>query len=221
MKFFRHFLILCLLFIIPWTHSELFKFRNFSLIHRKMESISMELCISGKLNPVVVSNDIRNVIGESLWTKKIIPTISVAENFGINNDSVTFSPKLLTYILSTNELQTVLQKIKSLPWWNIKSYFFIVEVSQICNDNNSWNILQIMWKMNFLSSLFICRDIDNTITLYTYNPYANYAPHPWQHVNTTFNQQGQQWTLFKKSDSSGISVKICFIEKLIKSQKST
>ncbi|KAH0534628.1 hypothetical protein KQX54_006019 [Cotesia glomerata] len=165
----------------------------------------MESCISEKLNPVV-SNDIRNVIGESLWSKKIIPTISIAKNFGISNDSVIFLPKFLTYILSTNELRTVLKKIKSLPWWNIKSYFFIVEVSRNCNDNDAWKILQVMWKMNLLSSLFICRDtllVLLTVTLYTYNPYANYAPHPWQHVNTIFNKKGQQWTLFKKLDSSG------------------
>ncbi|CAG5079180.1 Protein of unknown function [Cotesia congregata] len=132
----------------------------------------MESCISEKLNPVVGSNDIINVIGESLWTKEMIPTISIAENFGISND-------------------------------NIKSYFFIVEVSQECNDNDAWNILQDMWKMNLLSSLFICRDTDKTVTLYTYNPYAQYAPHPWQHVNSIFKKQGQQWTLFKKLYSSG------------------
>ncbi|KAH0557412.1 hypothetical protein KQX54_005617 [Cotesia glomerata] len=183
-----------------------------------LESISMESCISEKSNPVVlVSNDIINVIGESLWTKEMIPIISIAENFEISNESVIFLPKLPTYILSTNELQTILQKIKSSPWWNIKSYFFIVEISQECNDNDAWNILQDIWKINLLSSLFICRDTDNTVTLYTYNPYAQYAPHPWQHVNSIFKKQGQQWTLFKKLYSSGTSIKICSIKNFIRS----
>ncbi|CAG5095850.1 Protein of unknown function, partial [Cotesia congregata] len=160
----------------------------------------MTPCIFEKLNPVVMSNDIHEIIHES-WIDEGIPTILIGPSVQIDNSRTMFLPALPTYLLSTNKLQEVLRKVKSSSWWNIDSRFLIVDIFKNCD--NAWNILQIMWKMNLLSSLLICQDVDDSIALYTYNPYANYAPYPWQHVNTTFNERNQQWTLFKRHDFEG------------------
>ncbi|KAH0554108.1 hypothetical protein KQX54_007655 [Cotesia glomerata] len=165
------------------------------MIDQKVKSILLEPCIFEKLNPVVVSNDIHDIFHES-WIEEGIPTILISPSVQIDNRSTIFLPTLPTYLMSTNKLQEVLRKVKSSSWWNIDSRLLIVDIFEICND--AWNIFQTMSKMNLLSSLLICQDVDDSIALYTYNPYANYAPYPWQHVNTTFNERRQQWTLFKR-----------------------
>ncbi|CAG5095848.1 Protein of unknown function [Cotesia congregata] len=185
--------------IMIWTQSKSFQIMS-SMIDQKLESILLEPCIFKKLNPIIVSNDIRDIINAS-WIKEGVPKILIGPSVRIDNSSTMFLPTLPTYLLSTNKLQEVLRKVKSSSWWNIDSRFLIVDIFKICND--AWNIFQTMWKMNLLSSLLICQDKDDLIAIYTYNPYANYAPYPWQHVNTTFNERHQQWTLFKRHDSKG------------------
>lgn len=160
----------------------------------------MEPCIFNNSNPVVVSNDIHDIINHKSQIKGMLPRILIDENLKINNIEI-FMPQVPTYVLSTKNLQEVVQNIKLSSWWYIESRFIIVEILKNCDD--AWNALQIMWKMNLLSSLFVCRATDQSIALYTYNPYANYAPHSWQPVNATFNEQGQQWTLMKRLDSTG------------------
>ncbi|CAG5075293.1 Protein of unknown function, partial [Cotesia congregata] len=49
--------------------------------------------------------------------------------------------------------------------------------------------------MDLLSSFYLCLRSQNYIMVYTFNPFTNYAPHPWKEVEVT-NKPDPRWTSY-------------------------
>ena len=112
--------------------------------------------------------------------------------------------KLEVFLISISivtELQKVLQKLMTLQWWNHMAFFLIVYSSTSSNQDcsaASW-ILWIAWKRNLLNAKFICQHESKGPMIYSYNPYTNQAPIPWQVVSTHKILNGHPWTLLFRS----------------------
>ncbi|XP_057329230.1 uncharacterized protein LOC130670072 [Microplitis mediator] len=189
----------CFLLIISWAYAESSQNRSL-LIHQKMELTLSDACFFDNLAPVIVFDELKEIIYETLLINETMSMVFIDKNFKASDYQKLSFSKWPTYVLSSNQLQTILREMKSSSWWNIDSRFLIVETSnESCN--NAWNTLQLMWKNNLLSSVFICQYSDNSVALYTYNPYVNYAPYSWQKVKNPVNEQDSQWTLYKRLNS--------------------
>ena len=98
---------------------------------------------------------------------------------------------------SIPRLEQTLQKLKASPWWNHMASFLITDESspfdQVCS--NVFKILITAWKMNLLHAKVICHHKSKGPLIYSYNPYTNWAPVPWQLVKTYGTRNNHPWTL--------------------------
>ena len=98
---------------------------------------------------------------------------------------------------STKSLKQTLQVIKSSLWWNHMASFLIIDspmpLSHGCSK--AFQILSIAWKMNLLHAKFICHHESKGPLIYSYNPYTNQAPLPWQVEKTYRLENNHPWTL--------------------------
>ena len=98
---------------------------------------------------------------------------------------------------STTSLDKTLKIIKNTLWWNHMASFLIIG-SPTSLDNGcskTFEMLSIAWKMNILHAKFICQHESKGPLIYSYNPYTNQAPLPWQ-VGTTYGIKNEHpWTL--------------------------
>ena len=83
--------------------------------------------------------------------------------------------------------------------------FFIIDESspldQVCSK--AFNILSTAWKMNVLHVKFICHHESKGQLIYSYNPYTNQAPLPWQLVKTYRIKNNHPWTLLVRGYQHG------------------
>ena len=61
--------------------------------------------------------------------------------------------------------------------------------------SNAFKILSTAWKMNLLHAKLICHHKSTGPLIYSYNPYTNQAPLPWQLVETYRRKNNHPWTL--------------------------
>ncbi|XP_053593395.1 uncharacterized protein LOC128667257 [Microplitis demolitor] len=114
-----------------------------------------------------------------------------------------------SYILSVNSidtLKTLIGKLKLSSTWSITSIFLILGTAKVsCTD--AGKVLGLLWEQDLLLAYFLCKksvdDNDNdTITIYTLNPFTNYAPPLWQEaetINTVDDEcDNKKLTLYKQ-----------------------
>ena len=65
--------------------------------------------------------------------------------------------------------------------------------------SKAFQILSTAWKMNLLHAKFICHHRSNGTLIYSYNPYTNKAPLPWQLEKTYKKEDAHPWTLLVRS----------------------
>ena len=76
------------------------------------------------------------------------------------------------------------------------SFFIVDESKPLDRDcSNAFQTLSTAWKMNLLRAKFICRHESKGPLIYSYNPYTNQAPLPWQLVKTYRIKNKHPWTL--------------------------
>ena len=61
--------------------------------------------------------------------------------------------------------------------------------------SNAYEILSTTWKMNLLRAKLICHDEYKRPLIYSYNPFTNQAPIPWQVEKTYRRTNKHPWTL--------------------------
>ncbi|XP_057334528.1 uncharacterized protein LOC130673523 [Microplitis mediator] len=181
----------------------------YSLEIQKQMGETLESCFSDRLNTVITTADLIDVYQQASWHSINLNVIIIDDNYKSNN-TLLFPNSLPSYILPANsvqKLEATLHKLKSLPSWNIASLFLIISSSdnKNCDDDASSKVLELLWEMDLLSSFYICPDQptagnDDTklILIYTYNPFTNYAPYPWQEVFPLVDKPNERWTLFKQ-----------------------
>ena len=112
--------------------------------------------------------------------------------------------KLRSFVVTASsiiDLERTLENLKASPWWNHMASFLIIDESlqlqQGCS--NAFEILYTAWKMNLLHAKLICHDESKGQLIYSYNPYTNQAPLPWQLVKTYRIKNEHPWTLLVQS----------------------
>ena len=108
--------------------------------------------------------------------------------------------KLQTFLISIStvkELKENLQHLKSSQWWNHMASFLIIDnsTSSTKGCSRAFKILLTAWKMNLLYAKFICHRESKGILIYSYNPYTNEAPIPWQLETSRGITEQHPWTL--------------------------
>ncbi|XP_057320936.1 uncharacterized protein LOC130664835 [Microplitis mediator] len=158
----------------------------------------LKLCYAERSNPVVITKNLIDIIDEVSVDNIEFPVMAIDTNFK-SKDIQIFNPSYPLYILSTDsidQLQTLLNELKSTPTWSIISIFFIVGSIE-SNCRNASEVLQLLWTMELLSSFYVCIEPNNDKMIYTYNPYTNRAPEPWENVDL-IDKPNDRWTLYKQ-----------------------
>ena len=109
---------------------------------------------------------------------------------------------------SISRLKQTLQNLKTSPWWNHMASFVIIDESVPHDEScsNAFKILSTAWKLNLLHAKLICHHQSKGSLIYSYNPYTNQAPLPWQLVKTYTMKINHPWTLLVRryQDGQGI-----------------
>ena len=108
--------------------------------------------------------------------------------------------KLQNFIITASSIPRLkrnLQHLRTLPWWNHMASFLIVDESTLHDQDcsNALKILTTAWKMNLLRAKFICHCDFKGPLIFSYNPYTNQAPLPWQMAKTSRIKNNHPWSL--------------------------
>ena len=112
--------------------------------------------------------------------------------------------KLQNFVVTASSipnLQQTFHDLKTLPWWNHMASFLIIDDSSSLDQScsNAFTILSTAWKINLLHAKIICQHESRGPLIYSYNPYTNQAPFPWQLVKTYRIKNNHPWTLLVRS----------------------
>ena len=114
--------------------------------------------------------------------------------------------KLQNFIVtasSISRLKQTLQDLKISPWWNHMASFLIIDETSSQSCCNAFEILSTAWKMNLLHAKVLCHHESKGSLIYSYNPYTNQAPLPWQLVRTYKIKNKHPWTLLVRDYQKG------------------
>ncbi|KAH0567375.1 hypothetical protein KQX54_009121 [Cotesia glomerata] len=169
----------------------------FSLTYNLRKRL-LEFCFSDHLNPLVITEDLYDKINDIPWEIVEPPTIILDKNF-ISKKIQVFNSRHASYVLSDSgsihKLRTLFDNLKSTTTWSVESYFFIVDAKNFCE--NAHEVLKLLWKMDLLSSFYLCRKSDSgDLIIYNYNPFTNYTLYPWRNAETTSQEIAEKGTLF-------------------------
>lgn len=183
------------------------------------QSQLLELCFADRLNPIFISSELFELIYPTSIKTIETPIVVVDTNWEFKNAIFHHNsyPKYLLVGDTTEKLEFLLKKLKSSPFWSSKSKIFIVGTSEESCLRQASQFLEFLWTMDLLSSFYLCLTNQNYTMIYTFNPFTNYAPHPWKEVEVT-NKPDPRWTLYNLRfiQGMGLSFIFYFIEALIK-----
>ncbi|XP_057333768.1 uncharacterized protein LOC130672967 [Microplitis mediator] len=216
-------------------------FSNASIPAQVSEQLKFLLksCFADRLNPVIISEDLTDIAytettdpsDNVTFFETDYPIIVIDGNFRAKNVEPYYNPRYPTYVLSVKsvkKLEKGLRELASLSTWNVNSHFFIVRHNHNNCDKDGEKVLKVLWKMDLLSSFYVCLEpndnetiptnviADTRTMLYTFNPFSNHAPLPWQEIhrvkrliddNRPEQDQDKHWTLYKQSYSN--DTKLC------------
>ncbi|CAG5078036.1 Protein of unknown function [Cotesia congregata] len=172
-------------------------YRRSPTLHTQMGQL-FKLCYSHRLNPVVITTNLIDIIDELQVEDVNFLVMTIDRDFKAKDIRI-FIPDYPLYIVSTDstdQLQRLLNELKSTSTWNLVSIFFFIE-AEGNNCQNASQVLQLLWKFELLSSFYFCIEPHNDIMLYTYNPYTNRAPDSWTEVDAD-DKPDSRWTLYKQ-----------------------
>ncbi|XP_057327016.1 uncharacterized protein LOC130668647 [Microplitis mediator] len=160
----------------------------------------LKMCVPDRLNPLIVSNDLIDLIYPSSWAgDDYSTTIMLIDDYIKSNNIQLYNPAYPTYLISADsivESRSLLSNLQSSSWWNIISHFFVIENrDNLCKDSSK--VLQSLWKADLLSSFYICNDSINKTMVYTFNPFTRRAPNSWEEVDS-IDKPNDRWTLYKQ-----------------------
>ncbi|CAG5079112.1 Protein of unknown function [Cotesia congregata] len=157
----------------------------------------LEMCFADELKPVAVTVDLIDVVYEIPKNETAEPSIIVIDDHFLSKVIKEYYPRHPSFVLSGDSIDglgKIIREIKSAEIWNPKSLFVIVGTQ--CQD--SIDVLKLMWRIEAISSFFICQEKSTNETLiFTFNPFSNYAPEPWQQVEINGDSK-DRWTIFSQ-----------------------
>ena len=106
---------------------------------------------------------------------------------------------------SAKSLKQTLRFIKYSSWWNHMASFLIIDSPTPLEHgcSKAFEILSTAWKMNLLHAKFLCHHKSKGLLIFSYNPYTNQAPYPWQLEKTYRMKNKHPWTLLVRGYQEG------------------
>ncbi|XP_057339520.1 uncharacterized protein LOC130677017 [Microplitis mediator] len=161
-----------------------------------------QLCYANTSNPIAITENLAKTLHKNLADTIKAPVIIINDNF-ISKDIQLYYPTYPMYILSVTsqmELDALLSKLISSPFWSIQSAFFVIfETVKSCEED-SFQVLGLLWKLELLSCVVVCSTTGTGTSLYTYNPYTKRAPYPWIEIKMNwFDHHRRPVTFYKQS----------------------
>ena len=106
---------------------------------------------------------------------------------------------------SMRRLKRTLIGLKASPWWNHMASFLVIDESSSLGQgcSNAFKMLTEAWRMDLFHVKLVCHHKRRGTLIYSYNPYINQAPHPWQVVKTYRRKNKHPWTLLVRSYHDG------------------
>ena len=170
-------------------------------------------CYSNEVQTVGIAGPSASIVS-SFWSDETKAVIIVDESWRTTTTTTTTATtttagraiqetpyKLQNFVIttsSTTSLKKTLEVVKNTAWWNHMASFLIIDSPTALKDNGcfeSSEILSTAWKMDILRATFICQHESKGPLIYSYNPYTNQAPLPWQVEKTYRITNKHPWTL--------------------------
>ena len=125
------------------------------------------------------------------------------KNYTLNVSSVKFRPipaQTFHFVeLDPPLLESTLNGLKNGIWWNIHGKYIIECTLKSNTCEYAHSFFQIIWDFNILSVIFICRESNKDVMLYTFNPYSNHVPNGWTLVQLLQQSNGHPFRIFHRS----------------------
>lgn len=130
----------------------------------------------------------------------------------VNSDVVPswFRNKLQVFVVtatSSLEFQRILVDLKKSQWWNHMARFYVLDSSGKEDEcSRAFDLLWTAWMMNILGAKFICNNVDQKVSIYTFNPYTEDAPGPWRLEKTFEGVNTHPWALLVRNCCQNVNV---------------
>ena len=160
-------------------------------------------CYSDEVQIVGIAGPSANIIS-SFWSDEMKAAIVVDETsramMTAGPGTQGFRYRLQNFVVtasSSTSLKKTLQAVKNTLWWNHMASFLIIDSPMPLNNgcSKAFNILWTAWKMNILHATYICQHESKGPLIYSFNPYTNQAPLPWQVEKTYRVKNEHPWSL--------------------------
>lgn len=99
---------------------------------------------------------------------------------------------------SNATLSLILEGMSNSIWWNHEALFLIINKDLDNGCNIADLFLGTVWAFNILSAIYVCYNLDNHPTLYTFNPYTSLAPKFWN-KSEDVHFPNTHWSMFQHS----------------------
>nr|ACE75467.1 hypothetical protein GIP_L7_0060 [Glyptapanteles indiensis] len=174
-------IILCCLVLVNVSRSEI-KINNpkqtdYSERLKRDARELIQICFTNNSNPVVISADLL----DNNWDPSRNSLIVINREF--SKQITGFLPSHPTYVLSfesIDNLKPVMDNLQKSKFWNINSPFLMVGTGSRCPSPR--RMLEFMWNRDLLSVYYLCVKKNSTV-VFTLNPFASYAPAPWELID--------------------------------------
>nr|XP_033334158.1 uncharacterized protein LOC117225000 [Megalopta genalis] len=147
------------------------------------------------------------------WTKQSLKSVSLMILDDVEKARQfprgTFDHNLNTFLItvpSSYRLRRSVQTLRDTSLWNPSALYIIVDDKESkASCRNAYRFLKTMWEEDLLSSTFACVNGEsNNYDVYTFNPFASWAPRPWQRVDENEeHRHGGHWTLLSQTFNLG------------------
>ena len=128
-------------------------------------------------------------------------------NFNETHFNIQIYPvsNVVISISSSEAFAIILEDLRNSLWWNHNARFLIINQDLETSCQQAGDFLKTVWNFNVLSALYVCRYLNQTLALYSFNPFSNIAPKFWEKAMVDCSLRNC-WTLlqhllFKSSGS--------------------
>lgn len=105
--------------------------------------------------------------------------------------------KFLVVGFDSNTLPLALYKLRNSVWWNQEGHYVIENIQAHDSCKSAYMHLKLVWEFDILSAVFICRDLNYYILIYSFNPFTNQT-HDIRKTSRSYKQaNGHSFTLFE------------------------
>lgn len=174
----------------------------------------MDQCFPGDHQPIVIIRNKGDSENRNFYQSSGRPVYLLETNENDNlqkyrdRDEKRYSVELADakplpvtkFILETynaNTLQLLLHKLKDSTFWNVEG-FFVIKSQTIYNScQYAYDLLKSVWEFNILNAVLSCHDLNDGLTLYSFNPYGTTVPESWTQVGNYHQSNGHPFTMYK------------------------